>query len=347
MRRRRNSLAVLAVTALTPLVLSACGRDQAEVALPACLDLAAVYALTGPEAIGEFSWSEAGDLAAEVGSAFADEFPDAPLTIYGPGEESGTFDSFNELAIVGIAEARGVPEDEALARPDYLASANDNVIIEGVAGTPGSFGWAGHAYAAHAEEAGEIRTFEVVGESGRCVAPSDDAIAEGAYPLSRDLYVYVNVESFEQDPAVAAFTDELIGDAGRAAVGDAGYVPLTDDAWADTVDAWAAAGGHPGEPAEDVAGEVVVSGSSTVQPITSLVAERFSGSNPRASVSIDGPGTGDGFQLFCDGETDLSDASRPIEAEEADACAASGVEYVELKIGIDGLSLVTRSDTHG
>jgi ABC-type phosphate transport system substrate-binding protein len=347
MRRPRTFLRVVVVTALGALALVACGRTQAEVALPPCLDLDAIYALTGPEAIGEFSWAAAGGLADEVGSRFADDFPDAPLTIYGPGEESGTFDSFNELAIVDIAESRGVAEDEALARPDYIASANDNVIIEGVAGTPGSFGWIGHSYAASAEAAGEVRTFEVVGEGGGCVAPTDDAIADGTYPLSRDLYVYVNLESVDEDPAVAAFVDELIGDAGRQAVGDAGYVALTDDAWAETLDAWAAAGGRPGEAAEDVTGDVVVSGSSTVQPITSLVAEAFSGRNPRASVSIDGPGTGDGFQLFCDGETDLSDASRPIEAEEAAACEAAGVEYVELKIGIDGLSLVTRSDRDG
>ena len=60
-------------------------------------------------------------------------------------------------------------------------------------------------------------------------------------------------------------------------------------------------------------------------------------------MTVDGPGTGDGFELFCGGETDISDASRPIEAEEAEACAAAGVEFVELKIGIDGLSLVTRA----
>jgi phosphate transport system substrate-binding protein len=86
-----------------------------------------------------------------------------------------------------------------------------------------------------------------------------------------------------------------------------------------------------------------VSGSSTVEPISSLVAEDFIGANPDAGVSVDGPGTGDGFELFCDGETDISDASRPIEPEEAAACEDAGIEYVELKVAIDGLSLVTRS----
>ena len=96
-----------------------------------------------------------------------------------------------------------------------------------------------------------------------------------------------------------------------------------------------------------VEGDVIVSGSSTVEPISSLVAEAFSAANPSAAVSVDGPGTGDGFELFCSGETDVSDASRPIEAAEADACADAGVRYVELKIGIDGLSLITRRDDHG
>jgi phosphate transport system substrate-binding protein len=92
---------------------------------------------------------------------------------------------------------------------------------------------------------------------------------------------------------------------------------------------------------------VLVSGSSTVQPIMSLVAESFSSRNTRAAVSVDGPGTGDGFELFCDGETDLSDASRPMEPEEVADCEAAGVEYVELKVAIDGLSLVTRGGANG
>jgi phosphate transport system substrate-binding protein len=89
--------------------------------------------------------------------------------------------------------------------------------------------------------------------------------------------------------------------------------------------------------------EVVISGSSTVEPITSLVAELYAEENPDATIRVDGPGTGDGFQLFCNGETDVSDASRPIDEEEVASCEASGVEYTEIPVGIDGLTVVANS----
>ncbi|HYF46764.1 MAG TPA: substrate-binding domain-containing protein [Acidimicrobiales bacterium] len=342
MRRRPTALRVLAVSLVATAGLSACGdRDQRDVALPECLDLGAVYALTGPESVGDHSWDDTAPLAEDLGSPVAADLPDAPLTIFGPGEESGTFDSFTELAIEGLAEERGVEEDNWLPRPDYISSPNDNVIIDGVAGTAGSFGWVGHAFAEDNE--GTIRSFAVAGEDGRCVEPTDRAIASGEYPLARDLFIYVNLERAQDDPAVAAYVDRYLGEEGLAAVAQAGYVPLGDQAWEETRATWAEAGGSPGEPDSGVDGDVLVSGSSTVEPISSLVAEGFSQDNPSAGVSVDGPGTGDGFERFCEGETDISDASRPIEEEEVAACAEAGIEYVELKVGIDGLSLVTRS----
>ena len=66
--------------------------------------------------------------------------------------------------------------------------------------------------------------------------------------------------------------------------------------------------------------------------------------NPAVAIQVDGPGTGDGFAKFCAGETDISDASRPIRAEEVEACEASGIEFVELKIAIDGLSVITSTN---
>jgi phosphate transport system substrate-binding protein len=95
----------------------------------------------------------------------------------------------------------------------------------------------------------------------------------------------------------------------------------------------------------DVSGEVNISGSSTVEPITSLVGELFAGENPDVSVRVDGPGTGDGFQLFCAGDTDISDASRAIEEEEVTTCESNGIEYTELQVGIDGLTIIANPDS--
>ena len=88
-------------------------------------------------------------------------------------------------------------------------------------------------------------------------------------------------------------------------------------------------------------GSVAISGSSTVLPISARVAEAFEAANPGVALSVEGPGTGDGFALFCSGEIDISDASRPIRDSEADACAAAGIEWIELQVAIDGLSVIT------
>lgn len=91
----------------------------------------------------------------------------------------------------------------------------------------------------------------------------------------------------------------------------------------------------------EASGSINISGSSTVEPISALVAEEFMAQNSNVDITVDGPGTGDGFELFCSGETDISDASRAIKEEEMTACEEAGIEFIELKIGIDGLSVIT------
>src|SRR3954466_11707062 len=100
-------------------------------------------------------------------------------------------------------------------------------------------------------------------------------------------------------------------------------------------------GGGSGSGGSDLSGTIKVSGSSTVEPISSLAAEKFRGENSGVNISVDGPGTGDGFKMFCNGETDISDASRAIKKEEADACKAKGIEFIELQVGIDGIGVIT------
>src|ERR671921_2371488 len=89
-----------------------------------------------------------------------------------------------------------------------------------------------------------------------------------------------------------------------------------------------------------VSGTINIEGSSTVQPITQAAAELFREEYPDARIEVGGAGTSDGFEAFCQGDTQISDASRPIEAEEIQACKEAGVEYIEIPVAYDGISVV-------
>jgi phosphate transport system substrate-binding protein len=90
-----------------------------------------------------------------------------------------------------------------------------------------------------------------------------------------------------------------------------------------------------------VSGNIKIEGSSTVYPITQAAAELFRQENPDARIEVGGAGTSDGFEAFCQGDTQISDASRPIDvAEEVPLCKENGVEYIEIPIAYDGISLV-------
>jgi len=86
--------------------------------------------------------------------------------------------------------------------------------------------------------------------------------------------------------------------------------------------------------------EIRWDGSSTVYPISLAIAEEFQIVNPDARVTVAFSGTGAGFEKFCRGETEATGASRPIQQEEVDICAENGIEFVELPIAADGLSVV-------
>lgn len=198
----------------------------------ACLDFADMYALIGPESEGFSNWNDASGLGAELGGAHA-PYPDAPLVITAPGEESGTYDTFVEFVIEDVAEERG---QDAAARADYQASANDNVIVENIAGNPTSLGWVGYAF--YVENAETLKAIDIDGGDG-CVTPSDASIADGSYPLSRALYVYVNTDKAAENQALANFIDFYLSDEGLASVTAAGYVDLPVEEIQATRDAWA------------------------------------------------------------------------------------------------------------
>ena len=200
-----------------------------------CLSFVDLYALIGPESTGFTTWNAAQALATELGSKVT--FPSASLDITGPGEESGTFDSFVELVIKPAADAR---EQDDTTRPDYVASANDNTIIEGISGSPSSLGWVGFAFAEeNKDKVSEISISKEPG--GDCITPTTETISDGTYPISRSLYIYVNKAKAAANPAVGAYVDYYLADGTISTVLETvPYVNLPADALTATRSAWEA-----------------------------------------------------------------------------------------------------------
>ena len=94
----------------------------------------------------------------------------------------------------------------------------------------------------------------------------------------------------------------------------------------------------------DLSGRIQADGSSTVGPFATAAAERFQNANPDVQVTVGVSGTGGGFERFCRDETDLSNASRQIEDDEAKICEDAGIEPVEFQVANDALTVVVNKD---
>ena len=143
-------------------------------------------------------------------------FPDEPLTLSGPGTDSGTFDYFT-------AEING---EEGASRADYNASEDDNVIVQAVAGEKGALGYLGYTY--YEENTDTLKAVEIDSGDG-CVAPSAETAQDGTYtPLSRPLFIYVKDESITGQPQVKGFVDYYLNNVVSLAEG-AQFIPVTQD----------------------------------------------------------------------------------------------------------------------
>ncbi len=143
------------------------------------------------------------------------EWPDESLELYGPDTDSGTFDYFTS-EIVG---------EEDASRPDYAASADDNVLVQGIAGDDEALGYFGFAY--YTENMDKLKLVAIDGGSG-CVLPSRETIESGEYsPLSRPLLLYVRQDALERPEVVELVRFYLTE--GRALVAEVGYVEAPED----------------------------------------------------------------------------------------------------------------------
>ncbi|MGP4030037.1 PstS family phosphate ABC transporter substrate-binding protein [Actinomadura sp. 3N407] len=102
-------------------------------------------------------------------------------------------------------------------------------------------------------------------------------------------------------------------------------------------------GGGSGD-GEQLRGTVKIDGSSTVAPLSTVASELFKEEQPRVQIPVATSGTGGGFEKFCAGETDISNASRPIADEEKQACAAKGIKFEEFTVANDALTVVVHKD---
>jgi phosphate transport system substrate-binding protein len=144
-------------------------------------------------------------------------WPDKNMALFGPGADSGTFDYFTE-AVVGRSKA---------SRGDYSASEDDNVLVQGVAGDPNALGYFGMAY--YLSNQDKLTAVAVDAGQG-AVAPTQESVVAGTYhPLSRPIFIYINVKSFER-AEVKKFVEYYLTD-GKTFVEEIKYVPLPDSAY--------------------------------------------------------------------------------------------------------------------
>ncbi|PPJ61721.1 PstS family phosphate ABC transporter substrate-binding protein [Cuspidothrix issatschenkoi] len=145
-------------------------------------------------------------------------WPDRPIKLYGAGDKSGTFDYFTE-AIVGKAKA---------SRKDYTTSEDDEVLVAGINKDPDALGYFGYAY--YEENKDKLKVLAVNSGKG-AVLPSPETVEKAKYqPLSRPLFIYVNLWSSKNKTVVYKFADFYIKNAAKTAV-SVGYVPLSEEAY--------------------------------------------------------------------------------------------------------------------
>ncbi len=171
-----------------------------------CLTVEELNTIWAPESEGKITtWSQVNP-----------EFPDEPLELYGPGTDSGTFDYFTD-------EING---EEGASRSDYNASEDDNVLVQGVSGSPNALGYFGYTY--YEENADSLKAIGIDSGDG-CVEPSAETAADGTYtPLARPLFIYVSKKAYADEPQVAAFVDFYVESNAKIAEA-AQYIPLNDD----------------------------------------------------------------------------------------------------------------------
>jgi phosphate transport system substrate-binding protein len=145
-------------------------------------------------------------------------WPNQPLTLYGAGKESGTFDYFTEATVGQVKASRG----------DYTASEDDNKLVRGVSSDPNALGYFGFAY--YEANPNQLKALAVDNGKG-AVLPSREAVEKAQYqPLSRPLFIYVNFQAAQDKPELREFVEFYLDKAAKV-VSSVGYIPLPEEGY--------------------------------------------------------------------------------------------------------------------
>ena len=269
------------------------------------------------------------------------DWPAEPILRFSPGTDSGTFDYFVEEVF---------DEDEAplLGAENLQLSEDDNVLVQGVQGSPYAIGYFGYAY--YQENADTLKVLSI-----ESVEANGENVDNNSYPLARPLFIYSTADIIQDKPQVGAFISFFLQFVNEEVV-DVGYFPASTAALNEGKIAYLAAANLP-QPTQaagvtlpevdpsSATGDIAAAGSSTVFPLAERMAERFNEEGYGGTIALDSIGSGGGFERFCvDGESDISNASRPIKDSEVESCRAIGREPIEFRVGTDALAVVVSAD---
>lgn len=213
------------------------------------------------------------------------------------------------------------------------SSEDDESLAAGIGADPNGVGFFGYAF--YAENQDKLKALSIDG-----VAPTEGNVFGGEYPGTRPLYIYSAAEIIEEKPQVAAFLAYYLEN--LKIVSDVGYFAADEEALDQQQAAILEALGVEELPhinPADFEGDISVSGSSTVFPVTVAMAEKFKTDGFKGEIFVESTGTGGGFNAFCKGTEgiDIVDASREVDTIEFEACRAAGLNVNEYLIGQDAV----------